>query len=276
MVQETAGYQTIRKLTAGSDAEIFLVRRVSDGRSFVMKLAFPVKHSLDAIRTEHRLLSDLHHPNLLAAHDLVRVDGREGLIIDYFPGRSLRLVMHEPGRALVRQLGYIVEQIGDVLSYLHERGICHGDVKPENILVAPGARVRLIDLSIASAGIWGWLLPGKLAGTPKYMAPELIRSKRTTPATDLYALGVVCYEIIAGRAPFDGASNEEILAHHVAMTPPRLREFRKGIDSRIEALVMSALAKDPTARPRYCRTFGRRFSRMLLSPLEAAEQLGMA
>ena len=268
-------YQTIRRIGTGTDADVLLVRRTTDGRTFAMKLAHPAKRSVRAVKMEYKLLSDLDHPNLIFAYGMVELDGRPGMVTEHFPGTDLRRAMHSDRRRLVRHFGYIVEQCGDVISYLHDHGIYHGDVKPENILVAPGGRVRLIDFSIAAGGIWGWFKSSQLAGTPNYMAPELIRSRRATAKSDLYALGVICYELISGRAPFDGASKEEIIEKQLRARPHALRHFRGGIDARVERLVMQALAKEPEARPADCRTFGRRLSRMLGSPLEAPELLGL-
>lgn len=276
MVDLPSPYRKIRSLSSGSDAEVMLVRRTTDGRGFALKLAFPTKHAERAIYMEHKLLGELSHPNLLTAHEMIEAEGRNGLIIEYFPGTTLRESMHSDREKVIRHLGYLVEQIADALGYLHDHGICHGDVKPENILVAPGGRVRLIDLSISGGRGWGWLAPRKLAGTPKYMAPELIRRKRSTPGSDLYALGVLCYEIIAGRAPVDGATKEDILAKHLAGQITPIRHHLRSIDSRVERLVMSALSKDPARRPADCRSFGRRLGKVLRGPLEVPERLGLA
>ncbi len=273
---DIGGYQTIRELASGSDAGISLVRRASDGRSFAMKRALPTEHAAKAIRMEYRILDDLEHPNLLKVHELIEDGSRPALILDYFPGATLRSAMHAGRRDILRRLGYIAEQCGAALTYLHERRIYHGDVKPENILVTPNGRVRVIDFSIASASLWQRVFPGKLAGTPKYMAPELIRTKRPTPAADLYALGVICYEIIAGRPPFDGASSEDILSRHLSRTVPSLRSHLAGISSSVNAAVLGALSKSPEDRPRSCQAFGRRLARALGSPLEVAERLGYA
>jgi diguanylate cyclase (GGDEF)-like protein len=205
----------------------------------------------DAVRrerflTEARLLARLNHPNITQIYDVVEEQDRFYLVIEYVDGRDLREIL--AGGALSLDLVLeVAKGILEALAYAHGRGIVHRDVKPSNVLI--GEEVKLTDLNLA--GLRSILERGtsRFAGTPAYMAPEQIEGRPMDGRADLYAVGVVLYQMIAGgRRPFESPTESEMLDAHLHAEPPPLSQYAPTVPPALEQVVMRLLAKDPEDR----------------------------
>ncbi|WP_326551596.1 serine/threonine-protein kinase [Micromonospora sp. NBC_01813] len=200
---------------------------------------------VEGLLTEARLLSRLDHPNVIGLRDRV-VDGdRPALVLDLIDGDDLRRRVRRDGPLPPAVAVDIAAQLATALAYLHERDIVHGDVKPANLLVpADGGRVRLIDFGAARIGS---VAPADRStlGTPEYVAPEIVAGEPATAATDVYALGIVLFELLCGRSPYRGGPADEVLARHrrcVPVPPP-------GLPQAVWPVIEQCLAAEAAGRP---------------------------
>lgn len=200
---------------------------------------------------EARAAAQIAHPNVAHIYDFGSEDGVSFIAMEYVPGRSLRRLLETDGPLSPRTAIEIARQTGEALAAAHRLGILHRDVKPENILVLDGeasVRVKVVDFGLAKLldDTTGTQLTGtEILGTPRYMAPERFTGGEVDARTDVYALGVVLYEMLAGRAPFDG-SVTEIIGKHVYAARPRLQPVH---DGPLAELVERAMAREPGRRP---------------------------
>jgi len=191
----------------------------------------------------------LHHSNVVAVYDA----GQQGqtcfLVMEYVPGRPLHELVHRAGPLPVDRVIPILGQVAAALDYAHHQGLVHRDVKSGNILVTPEGRVVLTDFGLARA-VEGTKLTqsGVLLGTPAYMAPEQVRGQKVGPATDVYALGIVAYELLTGRVPFQADTPHALLHAQVYEPPPPLRQANPEVPPPVEEVVLKALAKPPGQR----------------------------
>jgi eukaryotic-like serine/threonine-protein kinase len=201
---------------------------------------------------EWKMVRGLDHPCLLEYLEYGTHEGLPYMAMEFFPGQTLRQLLREENPVVRENLVPLVEQLARAVGYLHDQGIVHRDLKPENILLNEEALdLRLIDFSIAQTR-WQRMMDfgSKMHGTPTYMAPEQLRGRRSRPESDLYSLGVIVYEMVAGRPPFTGQTEQEVMRQHVRSEPRRLSNLAPGISSELDKLVMDLLAKDPARRPR--------------------------
>lgn len=194
---------------------------------------------------ESHLLRSVHHPNVVGIHDLVAESGRLGIVMDFVSGGDLRSAVPFPTSA--DHALDITAQIAAGLSAVHEAGIIHRDLKPENVLAErPGGTLQL---KITDFGISRLMAQASratsLIGTPVYMAPELGKRDRPTPAVDIYALGVILYEALTGRVPFEADSHYALVRAHIEDPVPR----PIGLPEDIWELLLAMLAKSPSERP---------------------------
>ena len=202
-----------------------------------------------AFLAEADVLAELRHPCVVRARELVRGVGQFALVLDLVNGLDLRRRLRADGPLPPAVAADVVAQIADALAYLHGRGIVHGDIKPGNILVPiDGSPVRLTDFGVARR------VPADGApdvggrathATPEYVAPEVVAGEAPRPSTDVYALGIVLYELLCGRSPYRGGSAAEVLRRHascVAVPPP-------GLPESVWAVITGCLAKEPADRP---------------------------
>lgn len=201
---------------------------------------------------ELRAGREIRHPNVVAILDGGCEDGRSFLVMKRAHGRGLAKLVGD-GPLSVRRVAAIVDQVLAGLSAIHAAGYAHGDVKTDNVLVDSADRVTLIDLGLASA----LGRPSNdndderaLSGTPFYFAPELVLGAGKTVASDLYAVGVILYELLTGTLPFTGSSTLEILRKHLEdeVVPPSARAPELGLSLAFERVVLRALAKAPADR----------------------------
>ncbi len=208
---------------------------------------------------EARLAAQLNHPNIVTVYDVLEVAGDIFIVMEYVPGHTLaaRLQEHAP-LPLDEALHYLVQACAG-LGYAHRAGLVHGDVKPQNLLIAPGQRVKVTDFGLAR--VYEWARRARSSdvvwGSPPYLSPEHARGESLVPASDVYSLGIVLYQALTGHFPYTAHSPREwLLAHREAPpTPPRV--YNPDLPPRLEQVMLQVLAKEPSARFRTADQFGR-------------------
>ncbi len=197
---------------------------------------------------EARAAGAIQHPNIVTVYDLGDVDGQLFIAMELVEGRDLSdiITLREP-MALERKLDLVIELL-DGLHFAHQRGVIHRDVKPSNVRVVPDGRVKIMDFGIArlqSADASG---SGAIVGTPTYMAPEQITNGAITPATDIFAVGCMLYELLSFHKPFEGESVHGVLYQVLTTEPKPLRTVAPSIPAALERVVGKAMAKVPDER----------------------------
>jgi len=196
-------------------------------------------------RQEARAVARLKHPNIVAIHDVGQVENYHFIVMDYLEGQPLSTLIHREGPLPPERAAHLVTQIAKALDHAHARGVIHRDVKPGNVIVSPRGHVTLTDFGLAKAMAGTQLTrSGTLLGTPAYMSPEQVKGENLTPATDIYSLGIVAYELLAGRAPFEADSSHAILHAQVYEPPPPLKQAPPAV----QKAVLKALGKRPDER----------------------------
>ena len=260
-------YTILREVGRGSMATVYLARDLKLGRNVALKLLRPELAASTAHERFHReiaILAGLNHPHILQIHDsgVLGPGGRwEGpfFVMPFVEGESLRQrLAREVQLPLEEALGCAGE-IAEALSYAHARGIIHRDIKPENILLEAG-HALLADFGVAyavdlAAG-QSLSVSGIRLGAPGYMSPEQAAGERVDARSDVYSLGCVVYEMLAGEPPFSGATAQAILARHAADPVPSLRTVRKDVPAGVEAVVRKALGKQAGERFPSAEAFG--------------------
>jgi serine/threonine-protein kinase len=205
-------------------------------------------------RREAVAAANLRHPNIVTIYD-VGEDTQAGqtvyyLVMEYIEGETLdRLLQQQRQPFSLRDTDAIIHQVADALEYAHARGMIHRDVKPANIMLGRDGRVTLMDFGLVRAGELSQLTQtGSVLGTPLYMAPEQVMGAEVDRRTDIYALGVVIYELLAGEVPFMRTTPLAIAHAHVYDPPPPLRQKRPDLPPSVETVVLRALAKNPGGR----------------------------
>ena len=202
---------------------------------------------LERFRTEARSAALVEHVGIANIYDYGEDTGSAFLVMELVPGESMSRLLEREKRLPEAQVLDIVAQTSRALAAAHARGLVHRDIKPGNLLITPDGKVKITDFGIARVGDQVPLTKtGPVLGTVQYLAPEQATGKNSTGATDLYSLGVVAYEALAGRRPFRGENQMAIAMAHINEMPPALPD---SIDPRVQNLVLSCLAKKPNQRP---------------------------
>ncbi|MFN7989605.1 MAG: protein kinase [Thermoanaerobaculia bacterium] len=207
--------------------------------------------AVQTLKQEIRLARKITHPNVVRTHDLGEADGVRFLTMEYVPGTTLRELLDRRGAVALAPGLQIAKQLCRGLGAVHEAGIIHRDIKPQNIMVLPNGVVKLMDFGIASAaeGTNSAALDGQTVGTPYYMSPEQALGRDLDLRSDLYTVGVVLFELFAGQRPFPGKDAAEVMKRHVSAEPPRLSTLRPDVPEYLERVVAACLAKRPDRRP---------------------------
>jgi serine/threonine-protein kinase len=216
---------------------------------------------LARFRREAIAAARLAHPNVVATFDTGVDDWVAYIVMELVEGRNLRQVLAEEGALNPTRAIRIASQVADALDYAHRSGVIHRDVKPGNIILAEDDRVKVADFGIAKAaidaledasaagpGLTDLTQSGAIVGTAKYLSPEQVDAGPVDGRSDVYALGVVLYEMLCGRAPFVGDTDVAVAMQHATATPLSPRQVRAGIPRALEAVVLRAMAKAPAQR----------------------------
>jgi eukaryotic-like serine/threonine-protein kinase len=204
---------------------------------------------VERFKREARSVAQLQHPNIVTVIDRGEEDGRQYIVFEYIDGENLKELVVRQGRLDVREALAIAVEVARALAFAHGHGLVHRDVKPQNVLLNGDGRAKVTDFGIArSVDVEGMTSTGMVLGTSNYIAPEQASGQPVEAHTDVYALGVVLYEILAGELPFPGESFVAVAMKHVHEPPPNLLEKRPEVPIRIAAAVDRALEKNPEER----------------------------
>ena len=202
---------------------------------------------IERFRTEAKSAALVEHEGIANVYDYGEDTNAAYLVMELVPGESLSRVIEREKKLPDTRVLDIMAQTSRALGAAHARGLVHRDIKPGNLLITPDGKVKITDFGIARVGDQVPLTKtGQVMGTVQYLAPEQATGKPSTPATDLYSLGVVTYEALSGKRPFTGENQMAIAMAHINEMPPALPE---SIDPRVQNLVLSCLAKKPNQRP---------------------------
>jgi serine/threonine protein kinase len=243
---------------------VFRAVRDRDGRTVALKVLREELGQAEAYRRrlarEARAAAEVDHPNLAGVLEAGEADGRSWLAVRYVDGGSLAELLSADGPLALPRLLRLAAEVGAGLDALHQHGLVHRDVKPANIMLAGDGTAVLCDLGLAKGLAYTVLTkPGLVLGTVDYLAPELIGGEPAGPLSDLYALGCVLFECIAGAPPFAGGGILRVGMAHLQEEPGDPGAARADIPPAVSWTVRQALAKDPHRRP----PTGTAFSRML-------------
>ncbi|MDP9255327.1 MAG: Stk1 family PASTA domain-containing Ser/Thr kinase [Actinomycetota bacterium] len=245
-------YRVLGRLGVGGMATVYLAEDSSLGRKVALKV-MAERYAEDGefverFRREAQAAARLNHPNIIAVYDRGEADGRPYIAMEYLQGRTLKQVIQAEGPLSPERAIAIAMQVLAGLRYAHEHGVVHRDVKPHNVLVGDDGRIKVTDFGIAHAGDPQMTEVGSIVGTAQYLSPEQARGRSVGPQTDIYSLGVVLYEMLAGRVPFEGDSSVAIAMQHVSDQPPPLRSLAPDVPESLALVVAHAMLKDPAQR----------------------------
>ena len=248
-------YRLERKIAQGGMAEVWLATDTSLSRQVAVKV---LKSGLatdpvvaERFRREAITVARLSHPNIVAVHDTIDFDGRQAVVMQLINGKSLRQLLDEQKRISPELTMHIGACVASALDAAHAADLVHRDVKPGNILITPDGRVLLADFGIAKGlGSTDDLTSENvMMGTAKYLSPEQVRGKKLDGRADLYALGLVLYECLAGRVPFLGESDADTALARLQREPTDLARLRPTLPYGLANLIHQLLARNPDDRP---------------------------
>ena len=245
-------YRLLEVLGRGGMASVYKAER----RGEIVALKRPLGTLLDNPEFLDRFLREaeigrtLNHPNIVRILDRGNVDGVPYFTMELVPGETLFSYLAREGAAEPRFAARVVVQVAEALDFAHGKGVVHRDLKPSNVMLLPDGSVRVMDFGIARAERFGTLTAtAAFLGTPHYVAPEMIDGPGAEARSDLYALGVVFFELLTGTRPFVADTPFAILKKHVLEEPPPPSRVRPVVPPQLDALVLHLLRKEPADRP---------------------------
>jgi serine/threonine-protein kinase len=204
---------------------------------------------VERFKREARSVAQLQHPNIVTVIDRGEEDGRQYIVFEYVEGENLKELVVRKGRLDIREALEVALEVAHGLAFAHQQGIVHRDVKPQNVLLNGDGHAKVTDFGIArTIEVDSVTQTGTVLGTSNYIAPEQATGKHVDAHSDVYALGAVLYELLAGDVPFPGESFVAVAMKHVHEPPPNLLEVRGDVPPRVAAAIDRALAKNPEER----------------------------
>ncbi|MGQ9897835.1 MAG: serine/threonine protein kinase [Acidobacteriota bacterium] len=261
-------YRVQSKIGQGATGAIYRAERINIGDAVAIKVLKPEfakdYAAAERFRREALALGRIRHPNVIAIYDYFE-QPRQGdhpalvfLVMELLSGKTLRDILRQEYVLDIRRTVRLMVQVCSALHAAHERNVIHRDLKPENIMIEQYDRQhempKVIDFGLARLRMTGKLIKtlteqGRVAGTPYYMSPEQWMDRQLDARTDIYALGIICYEMLTGRVPFNADTVMQLANKHVKMPPQPPIELRRELPLGISQAVLRALAKQPKDRP---------------------------
>lgn len=256
-------YQLLEQLGSGGMSDVYRARDLMLERSVAIKVLHE-DYSNDSafqqrFRQEARAAANLSHPNIVTVHDFGLDHGQLFIVMEHIPGKDLKTLLRQRGRYSVEEAIPLMVQACAGIGYAHRAGLVHCDIKPHNMIVTPDARLKVTDFGIARA--LSTISPEERAdvvwGSPQYFSPEQATGEAPSPASDVYSLGIVLYEVLTGALPFNAPTTEELARMHLEAAPIPPSEYVPEIPTALEQIVLKVLSKEPAARYRTADQLGR-------------------
>ncbi|MGH3727827.1 MAG: serine/threonine-protein kinase [Micromonosporaceae bacterium] len=249
-------YELVHRIATGGMGDVWRCEDTVLGRAVALKVVHPAMLQepgfAERFRAEARVMATISHPGVVSVHDYGESEIPGGgtvayLVMEYVAGESLHEVLVRAGRLAPGKAMDLIAQAADALYAAHGHGIVHRDVKPGNLLVRPNGKLVLTDFGIARSALSGNLTQtGAVIGTASYVSPEQALGERSiTPASDVYSLGVVAYQCLAGRRPFEGENLVDVAMKHIREEPPPLPA---DVPVSVRAVIARAMCKEVSAR----------------------------
>ncbi len=245
-------YRIVRRIGSGGMADVYLAEDTHLGREIALKVLHR-RFAQDAefverFRREASAAAGLQHPHVVGVFDRGEHEGTYYIAMEYLRGRTLKDVMVAEAPLDQLRVISIGEQILQAAGFAHRNGVVHRDFKPHNVIVDDAGTVKVTDFGIARAGASEMTETGSIMGTAQYLSPEQAQGQEVTPRSDVYSIGVMLYELLTGKLPFEGDSAVAIALKHMQEPPPPMNREGLRIEPNLEAVVLGALAKEPAAR----------------------------
>lgn len=251
-------YEVVQHIGQGGMADVFRGVDTILNREVAIKI-LRADLSTDAVsilrfEREAQAATALAHPNIVEIYDVGDYKGHHYIVMEFVPGRTLKQVIRARGPLLKEEAVDIMKQLTSAVSEAHTKGIIHRDIKPQNVIVKADGSVKILDFGIATAkGSMQLTQANNVMGSVHYLAPELAKGEQASAQSDIYALGIVLYEMLAGDVPFKADQAVQVALRHMRDPMPSLREANPTVPQSIENIVIRATAKDPNKRYRSCR-----------------------
>jgi serine/threonine-protein kinase len=260
-------YQVIARIASGGMGEVYRAQDAVLGRDVALKILHPQlagdRGFVDRFRREARAAAVLNHPNVVGVYDWGVTDGTYFMVMEFVRGQNLRALLQHFDRLEPAQVAEVSLQVLAALDHAHGHGIVHRDVKPENILIAENGTLKVADFGLARAFADSHVsqAEGTVTGTVQYLAPEQVQGEPADPRTDLYATGIVMFELLTGNPPYGGETSLAIAYQHLTGTVPAPSAVVPTLEPALDRAVLDATAKDRADRPASARALAEQIVR---------------
>ncbi len=246
-------YELLERLGVGGMAVVYRALDTRLGRTVSVKVLREQyagdAEFLERFRREAQAVASLSHPNIVSIYDVGQDGETHFLVMEYVEGESLKKRLERQGPLPPAEAVDIALQILEALEHAHLKRVIHRDIKPHNILLTGDGQVKVTDFGVARAGVQGTLIhTGAIVGSAHYLSPEQARGRPVDARSDLYSLGVLLFEMLTGRVPFQGDDPLAVALKHIQEEPPPVRALNPAVPAALERVVARALAKDPSQR----------------------------
>ena len=265
-------YRLEDRLGSGGMAMVYRARDLTLERTVAIKILRRNLSENSEFRSrfhqEAKAAANLSHPNIVTVHDFGFYASQLFIVMEYVPGADLKTLMQQKRPFEILEAIDLIAQACAGLGYAHRAGLVHCDVKPQNMLVTPDRRLKVVDFGISR--LLASISPDERSevvwGSPQYFSPEQAAGSAPSPASDVYSLGVILYEMLAGRLPFVAATPQELARQHREALPPSPRRYNPVIPIPLEQIMLKVLAKEPSSRYRTADQLGRVLTNFVQQP----------
>jgi eukaryotic-like serine/threonine-protein kinase len=265
-------YRLEERLGSGGMAMVYRARDLTLERTVAIKILRRNLSENSEFRSrfhqEAKAAANLSHPNIVTVHDFGFYASQLYIVMEYVPGSDLKTLLQQKRPFDIAEAIDLIAQACAGLGYAHRAGLVHCDVKPQNMLVTPDRRLKVVDFGISR--LMATISPDERSevvwGSPQYFSPEQAAGSAPSPASDVYSLGVILYEMLAGRLPFVAATPQELARQHREALPPSPRRYNPAIPIPLEQIMIKVLAKEPSSRYRTADQLGRVLTNFVQQP----------